>query len=134
MYLLLLLPIAILVLLVGAFASTSHHGIRAALYVEPLSPKHRRRANQTLALTAVLVVSLEVVLWLGALPRIEHGVLFKVHLSLAVAYLAIIIIMRFFLTGKQNRGVHITLGTVCAASFVGMVTTGTILLARALLT
>ena len=130
---LLLLPAVMLVLLVGAFVRTAYHGTRAALYVEPLSPLHRESANRTLWFTAFLALSLEVVLWLGALPRIGHGGMFVVHLLMAVIYVALILVMRFLLTGKHSRGMHIVLGSICTMDFIGMVGTGAVLLFRALL-
>lgn len=126
-------PVAILVLLVFVFMRTAYHGTRTALGIAPLTPAHRRSANWTLALTGALVVSLELVLWLGSLPRIEHGTLFKIHLCFAVTYVALILMMRFVITGKDSRGVHVVLGILCTADFLGMVSTGIALLMRALL-
>lgn len=128
--LMLLLPITILVFLVISFVRTAYHGTRAALRIAPLTPAHRRNANWTLALTGALVVSLEFVLWLGVLPRVEHGI-FWWHLPLAITYLVLIVVMRFFITGTYSRSVHSTMGALCTAVFVGMVTTGAILLGQA---
>ena len=92
-----------------------------------------RGANWTLALTGALVVSLELVLWLGGLPRIEGGALFKVHLCFAVTYVVLILIMRFVITGTYSRGVHVAMCILCTMDFLGMVGTGVVLLVRALL-
>jgi hypothetical protein len=61
-------------------------------------------------------------------PHAHAPMLLWVHLPLAAAFLALLLILRFWLTGLRSRKYHGPLGRLCAALFLCTLATGGILM------
>ncbi len=60
-------------------------------------------------------------------PESVASALLWVHLPLAVAFLVLLLVLRFWLTGLHSRH-HGRLGRLCAALFAGTLGTGSVLI------
>jgi hypothetical protein len=125
----LILPIALSAVLTVALGYTLVTGGRQA-DIGKQHPHHVLGANWTIGLTLAVGLSMGVAHWVGALPPANPTVL-KVHLGCIVAYMILILVMRFIITGVHHRFIHIGLGCLLAPTYVILAIAGSILLGQA---
>ena len=103
------------------------YGRRCAQHGHEHIITHKRAVNLALVAVVPLIVLIEVFarfLSETAPPAWMLGV----HLSFAVPFLTLLLVLRFWVTGEKIPKYHRSLAYLCAAAFVGTLTTGIIML------
>jgi len=98
-------------------------GRRCARHGHKHMTTHRRAVNFVLAIAVPLIVLIEIFarfLSETAPPDWMLGV----HLSFAVPFLTLLLLLRFRITGEKMPKYHRPLAYLCVAAFVGTLTTG----------
>lgn len=87
---------------------------------------HRDATDFALCYTALGVVLIRMAAQEAA-PA-HYPVIFWIHLPFAIAFFALLLVLRFWLTGLRSKKYHGPLGRLCAACFAGVLGTGIVLI------